>query len=175
MAFVVRVSEELLEQYDLEIGYEHELLHYKPVVLAIVQNIRREILLLKTYKGNWVFPEAGVRAGERIINALLRVMGEQADIRSLNLTVQSMCYSDRLDMPNEPPDGFQLGERLYFFHAQCHDNPRVRLGEGFVAYQWFTPLLLAERLSSLRPRRDKIRSMLFALMAVSVEQRNRRT
>jgi len=161
----VQVDDAELGTINLRMAVQHRNKQYRPTVGAIVEDIRGDILLVRSTKsGNWGFPQGGVDPGEDVVSGLLRELKEET--RVVPVAVLKFCFDGGQDIPDMDKDGFTEGKWLYYFHAVCRGRrPQVTLKRDEIAdYVWLSPVEVATVLSKLDGRhRIKKQIMLTAL------------
>jgi len=161
----IQVGRDILDFVNTDAVRQHVLKTYRPTAVAIVENEKGRILLVKSAKGSyWGFPQGGVEESEEVVQALLRELEEEVGIVAADVDVRTYCLTERLDTPHARK-GFLYGKQYYYFHVGYRGSSRIVLQREEVSdYCWLSRHRAAEFINGLNERyRKKKLGMLAAL------------
>jgi putative (di)nucleoside polyphosphate hydrolase len=135
---------------------------YRPVAVVLVENTRRQVLLVQSAKNSdwWGLPQGGIEQGECLIDAAIRELEEETGITSESVEYILDCGTNYIDIPKwEHRDGFQKGKWYFYLHfGGCKPEVNIKLkSDELSAYKWLHPSEAVEQLSTVNEeKRDSI-------------------
>lgn len=148
------INEFELERLNNQVEKLHQEKSYRPIAVMLVENQRRQILLVQSAKNPdwWGLPQGGVNLGESLVYAAVRELQEETGIDIDAIEYILDCGVNQIDIPEwEHRDGFQKGKRYYYFHfGGCDPAVAIKLrSEELSAYKWLHPAQAIEQLSTV--------------------------
>ncbi|MDP3770199.1 MAG: NUDIX domain-containing protein [bacterium] len=109
------------------------------ILIRKCENANREFLLTKRtenpYKGNWFVPGGRILKGERMADAVHRILR-----RELGITKAGISFIGCLDVWNPPKLGVRWHSIWHFYTAWVNHDAIFRLNNENAATKWFTSI-----------------------------------
>lgn len=132
---------------------------YRPVVVAIIQNLDGQVLLVQSAKAtnDWSMPQGGIEQGEHFLTGLFREIRQETGLLRLDYAYQGCLDYQDLDFPPDRQDkrGFTRGKRYFFCQVLFDGDPSkvVLQPEELSDYRWATAEETISLLTHNRPEK----------------------